>query len=121
VVQISLRFHACVIDAEGVATDDEGDYFSGAVDFDMVIDGRIHRGLSAKVKQAAGSRFEDGLEILSPSRYEGPLNYTRYRDCVERYVRDQVASQLAKRRTMDRPSEFHDLRLPGEAACSFVA
>ena len=119
-VQISLRFHACIIHAEGVATDDEGDYFTGAVDFDMVIDGHVHRGLVAKVKQAAGSRFEDGLEILAPVRYEGPLNYGRYRDCVERYIRDLVASQQAERPARDGPYSVHNVRLSGEAACSFV-
>lgn len=118
--QISLRFHACVIGMEGMATDDEGDYFEGEVDFDLVVDGHVHRGLVAKVKQAAGSRFADPLEVLSPRRYAGPLHYGRFRDCVERYVREQVTSQAGDRRNRDTLFRVHDVRLPGEGTCSFV-
>lgn len=119
--QISVRFHACIIGTEGVATGKDGDYFDGEVAFDLVVDGHIHRGLVSKVKQAAGSRFADPLEVLSPSRYAGPLNYGRFRECVDRYVREQVTSQPGERRAADTPFRVHDIRLPGEAACSFVA
>jgi hypothetical protein len=117
---IGLRFHACIIDTEGVATDDEGDYFAGEVNLDLVIDGHVHHGLVAKVKQAAGSRFAEPLEVLVPSRYVGPLNYGRYRDCVERYVREQIASQRGELRAAATPFRVHDIRLPGEGTCSFV-
>ena len=119
--RISLRFHACLIGTEGVATDENGDYFDGEVDFDLVVDGHVHRGLVAKVKQAAGSRFADPLEVLSPNRYRGPLNYGRFRDCVERYVREQVSSQPGEHRAPGAPFQVNDIRLPGEAACSFIA
>lgn len=118
---ISLRFHALIVAMEGLATDDEGDYFEGEVEFDLVIDGHVHRGLGAKVKQAAGSRFADSLEVLPPNRYTGPLNYGRYRQCVEQYVRERVTSQPGEPRAADVPIRVHDIRLPGERDCSFVA
>lgn len=119
--QISLLFHACVIGVEGFATDDEGDYFEGEVHFDLAVDGEVHHGLVSTVKQAAGSRFADPLEVLSPKRYAGPLDYAKFRDCVERYVRDQVTSHDSGRRSRDSEFRVRDLRLPGEATCCFVA
>jgi hypothetical protein len=112
-----VRFHACTIASEGLATDDEGDYLDGEVDLDIIVDGKTHPGLVARVKQAAGSRFADPLEILPPVPYAGPLHYGRFRECVERYVRERVARQGQER---ERNVRLHDLRLPAEATCDFV-
>lgn len=56
-------------------------------------DGRRFGGLHAVVKQAAGSDFErHPLEVLAPDEYDGPLDYERFRNCVERYYRSLVGA-----------------------------
>ncbi len=118
---ISLHFHACRIKTEGVATEDEGDYFDGAVDFDVVIGGRVHRGLSARVKQAAGSSFACPLEVEWPERFGGGMPYGAYRDCVDRYVRRQVARAVLRGRRRNGAIRVAHLRLSGEAVCMLVS
>jgi hypothetical protein len=119
---IRVRFHACVIATAGIATDDEGDYFEGQVDFDLSIDDALQRGLVAKVKQAAGSSFSDPLEVQWPVGYVGRLPYRGFRDCVERYVRRQDAARTSKRdRSTERNVRLHGVRLPAEDTCSVSA
>lgn len=119
VSDITIEFHALVIGREGIRTDDEGDYLEGEVDFDAVVDGTVHRGLMAKVKQAAGSSFADPLEVQWPARYFGRMPYEGFRDCVERYVREQVSAWVVGAgRPSDRNICINHLRLPAEAACN---
>lgn len=119
---IRLRFHACLIELAGIATDDEGDYFEAQVDFDLAIDDTLQRGLVASVKQAAGSSFSDPLEVQWPAGVIGRLPYRGFRDCVERYVRQQVAGRRSERaRSAERNIRLHDVRLPAEAACTVSA
>lgn len=115
---ITLTFHSFVIASEGIATDDEGDYLDGAVDFDAVIDGSLHEGLVARVKQAAGSSFADPLEIEWPDRLAGRFTYAAFRDCVEQYVRRQVSERIvgARRRPAEEIRVDH-VRLAVEASC----
>jgi hypothetical protein len=116
---IGLHFHACVIRVEGFATDADGDYFDAEVQFDLAVDGEVHRGLVARVKQAAGSTFGDPLEVLAPSRWAGHFDYARYRDCVERYVREQVLSQVGDHRMSDANMRVSDVRIVAEGTCSY--
>lgn len=118
--RIDLRLHACVIRVEGFDTDADGDYFDGEVRFDLVVDGEIHPGLIAKVKQAAGSSFADPLEVLPPSRWAGHFDYARYRSCIERYVREQVASQVGDHRMTDADMRVRDVTIIAEGACTFT-
>ena len=118
--QISLRFHACIIRAEGFDTDADGDYLDGEVHYDLVVDGEMHRGLVAKVKQAAGSSFADPLEVLPPSRWVGNFDYERYRACIERYVREQVGSQVGDHRMTDANMRVRDVTIAAEATCTFA-
>ena len=118
---INLRFHAFVIRSEGIRTDDEGDYLDGEVAFDAVIDGAIHRGLVANVKQAAGSSFADPLEIEWPEGFAGRFAYRAFRDCVEQYVRRQVSERIIGARTRpDRNIRVDHLRLPIESSCDMT-
>jgi hypothetical protein len=119
--QISLRFHACVIRVEGFDTDADGDYFDGEVRFDLVADGEIHPGLVAEVKQAAGSSFADPLEVLLPNRWVGNFDYGRYRACIERYVREQVLSQVGDHRMADANMRVRDVTIAAEGTCTFAA
>jgi hypothetical protein len=118
--RVELRFHACIIRIEGFDTKADGDYFDGEAHFDLVVDGEVHGGLSAEVKQAAGSTFADPLEVLPPSGWVGNLDYDRYRDCVERYVRKQVASQIGDHRMSDANMAVRNVRIAGEETCAFV-
>jgi hypothetical protein len=118
---ITLTFHAFVIGTEGIRTDDEGDYLEGEVDFDAVIDGLVHRGLVAKVKQAAGSSFADPLEIQWPERFAGRFTYGAFRDCVEQYVRREVSERiLGARPRSDRSIRIDHVRLPAESSCDMA-
>ena len=118
--RVELRFHACIIRLEGFDTDADGDYFDGEVIFDLVVDSEVHRGLTAKVKQAAGSSFTDPLEVLPPSRWLGHFDYGRYRTCIERYVRRQVMSQIGDHRMSDANIQVSDLRIAAEGSCTFA-
>lgn len=118
--RMELRFHACIIRTEGFATQTDGDYFDGEVHFDLAVDGFLHRGLVARVKQAAGSMFSDPLEILPPYRWVGHFDYTRYRDCVERYVREQVTSAVGDHRMSSGNMRVRDVRIPAEHSCTLV-
>jgi hypothetical protein len=115
-----LRFHACIIRTEGFATQTDGDFFDGEVQFDLVIESDVHRGLVARVKQAAGSRFADPLEVLLPNQWVGHFDYERYRDCVERYVRERVMSEVGDHRMSSANMRVRDVRIPGERSCSLV-
>jgi hypothetical protein len=118
--RVEFRFHACIIRIEGFDTDADGDYFDGEVHFDLVVDSEVHRGLIAKVKQAAGSSFSDPLEVLPPSRWLGRFDYGRYRACIERYVRQQVMSQIGDHRMSDANMQVRDVRIATEGSCGFA-
>ena len=118
--QIRLRFHVCIIRMEGFDTDADGDYFDGEVQFDLVVDGELHRGLVGKVKQAAGSSFADPLEVLPPSRWAGHFDYDQYRACLERYVREQVMAQVGDHRMTDANMRVRDVRIAAEGTCDFA-
>ena len=117
--RVELRFHTCIIRVEGFDTDADGDYFDGEVVFDQVVDSEVHPGLIAKVKQAAGTRFADPLEVLPPNGWLGRLDYERYRGCIERYVRQQVMSQIGDHR-MSANVEVRDVRIAAEGICTFL-
>jgi hypothetical protein len=117
--RVELRFHACIIRIEGFDTDADGDYFDGEVHFDLVVDSEVHRGLIAKVKQGAGSSFSDPLEVLPPSKWSGHFDYERYRACIERYVREQVMSQIGDHRMSDANMQVRDVRIATEGSCTF--
>ena len=118
--EVELRFHSCMIRIEGFDTDADGDYFDGEVDFDLVVDGEVDRGLIARVKQAAGSSFADPLEVLPPSRWLGHFDYQRYRACLEQYVRQQVMSQIGDHRMRDANMQVRDVRIAAEGTCTFA-
>jgi hypothetical protein len=118
--RVELRFHACIVRIEGFDTDADGDYFDGAVDFDLVVDGDVHRGLIAKVKQAAGSSFTDPLEVLPPKQWTGRFDYEQFRACIERYVRHQVVSQVGDHRVSDANMQVRDVRIVAESTCTFA-
>jgi hypothetical protein len=115
---VTLTFHSFAIASEGIATQDEGDYLDGEVDFDAVIDGSLHEGLIARVKQAAGSSFADPLEIEWPDRFAGRFTYAAFRDCVEQYVRRQVSERiLGPRRRPSKEIRIDHVRFAVEASC----
>jgi hypothetical protein len=118
--RVELRFHACIIRIEGFDTDADGDYFDGQVEFDLVVDNEVHRGLIAKVKQAAGSSFTDPLEVMPPRQWTGRFDYEQFRACIQRYVRQQVMSQIGDHRMSDANMQVRDVRIAAEGTCTFA-
>jgi hypothetical protein len=116
--EVTLRFHAFHIRREGLATNDADDYLEGDVDFDLVVGGAVHR-LAAKVKQSAGATLAEPLEILPPARYRGPIDYGRFRACVEQYARRQIRAYLASPGLPKTNVRLRNIRLPAEWACNF--
>ncbi len=114
----TLRFHSVNIRMEGFATESDGDYFDGEVTFDLVDGDDVMRGLSARVKQAAGSSFAQPLEVLPPSDWSGALDYDRFRDCVERYVRESVSAQIGDHRMAGGDTRVRDVQLLVERTSS---
>src|SRR5437667_4113784 len=89
-----VMFQELVQDSQEYGSDDE--HMVSRVFFDLEVDGKLHRSLSADVKQAVGSAFEkEGLEVSKPSKYSGPFNYGRFREVVEAYYRSQVGSKAS--------------------------
>jgi hypothetical protein len=115
-----LHFHACVIRSEGFDTESDGDYFDAVVEFDLMVGRDLHRGLTASVKQAAGSTFEQPLEVLPPSRWAGRLDYGQFRNCVEWYVRDQVRAQVDGHRMTDADMRVRNVRICAEETCTLA-
>jgi hypothetical protein len=120
VEEVSLRLHACIIRAEGFDTDADGDYLDVAVNFDLSVGNEVHRGLVARVKLAAGSTFADPFEVLPPSRWVGDFDYERYRACIERYVREQVLSEIGDHRMTHANIRIRDVRIAAEATCTLA-
>jgi len=118
---ITLTFHAFVIGTAGIGTSDEGDYLDGEVDFDAVIDGSVHRGLVAKVRQTAGSSFAEPLEVEWPERLADRFVYGAFRECVEQYVRREVSERVIGARRRPEPDIRIDrVRFLGEASCEMA-
>ena len=112
----TLRFHSVNIRMEGFATESDGDYFDGEVTFDLIGDDDVMGGLSARVKQAAGSSFAQPLEVLPPNDWPGALHYDRVRSCVERYVRESVSAQIGDHR-MTGQMRWRDVQLLRDGSC----
>ena len=84
----TYHFTQAIINTQGIATDDNGDYLLSSVDFEVEVDGKRSGPLSAVVKQSAGSSyFGDVLEVSMPPMYEGPFDHTSFRVCAEQYIR----------------------------------
>jgi hypothetical protein len=85
---VTYHFSQAVINTQGIATDDNGDYLLSSVDFEVEYDGRRSGPLSAMVKQSAGSSyFGDVLEVGMPPMYEGPFDHASFRVFAEQYIR----------------------------------
>ena len=84
----AYHFTQAIINTQGIATDDNGDYLLSSVDFEVEVDGKRSGPLSAVVKQSAGSSyFGDVLEVSMPPMYQGPFDHTSFRVCAEQYIR----------------------------------
>jgi hypothetical protein len=85
---VTYRFGQAIINTQGIATDDNGDYLLSTVDFEVELDGQRSGPLSAIVKQSAGSSyFGDVLEVTMPPMYQGPFDHASFRVFAEQYIR----------------------------------
>jgi hypothetical protein len=85
---VTYHFSQAIINTQGIATDDNGDYLLSSVDFEVELDGTRSGPLSAVVKQSAGSSyFGDVLEVTMPPMYQGPFDHASFRLVAEQYIR----------------------------------
>ena len=89
---VKVNFREVIQDSQDYGSDDE--HMVSRVFFDLEIDGQVHKGLYADIKQTVGSSFEkDPIEVSAPVGYDGPLDWEAFRDAVESYYRSLVGSQ----------------------------
>ena len=85
---VTYHFTQAIINTQGIATDEDGDYLMSWVDFEVELDGKRSGPLSVLVKQAAGSSyFGDVLEVSMPPMYQGPFDHRSFRVGAEQYIR----------------------------------
>lgn len=81
-----IRFEKCIQDSQDYGSDD--DHMVSRIFFSIEVEGHVHDGLSADVKQPVGDSFDDApLEVTRPSGYDGSLDYAPFREAVEAYYR----------------------------------
>ena len=50
----------------------------------------------------------------------GHFDYEQYRACIERYVREQVMSQVGDHRMTDANMRVRDVHIAAEGTCTFA-
>jgi len=61
--------------------------------FDLEIAGKKYSDLYVDIKQTVGGSFETiSIEVGIPQGYQGPFNYTAFREFVEAYYRSLVGA-----------------------------
>jgi len=91
-MKAKVTFDRCVQDSQEYGSDDE--HMVSRVFLTLEVGGRQFEGLEVDIKQAAGSSFETGTIEVGPLRgYNGPFNYTAFRDEVETYYRELVGAK----------------------------
>ena len=87
-----VTFYKCIQDSQDFGSDDE--HMVSRVFFTLETNVEKYSDLYVDIKQTVGSSFETGsIEVSPPRGYEGPFNYNKFRDGVEKYYRDLVGSQ----------------------------
>jgi hypothetical protein len=87
-----VTFNRCIQDSSEAGSDEE--FMVSRVFFTLETGGRGYRNLYANLKQTVGCSCETGpIEVGAPVGYDGPFNYSAFRDAAERYYRSLVGSQ----------------------------
>lgn len=84
-VEATVHLKEILLDAQEYGSDDE--YMVSRVFFDLEVDTRWFRGLSADVKQVVGSQYDESvLEVSRPYGYDGPFSHSAFTAIAGRYV-----------------------------------
>jgi len=87
-----LILNKCIQDSQEYGSNDE--FMVSRVFFDLKIGDKLFQNLYVDIKQIVGSNYESyPLEIGPPNNYSGPLNYSEFRDAIEKYYRGLVGKQ----------------------------
>lgn len=85
-----VTFFKCIQDSQNYGSDDE--HMVSRVFFVLEI-GDKKFDLYADIKQAVGSDYETSpIEVGHPENYQGPFNYTAFREAAETYYRGLIGS-----------------------------
>jgi hypothetical protein len=88
-----ITFYKCIQNSQDLGSNDE--HMISSIHFYLDIDGR-KEDLYSIAKQTVGSDFNTGvIEISAPVGYNGPFNYTTFRDHAEKYYRGLVGKSNA--------------------------
>ncbi|MCX6641743.1 MAG: hypothetical protein NTW14_14855 [bacterium] len=86
-----INFREMIQDSQDYGSNEE--HMISRVFFDLEVEGRIQRGLYADVKQPFGSKFEEyPLEVYTQPEYRKLMNYSAFRDAVEKYYRRLIGA-----------------------------
>ena len=92
-MKATVTFTPCVQDSQDYGSNDE--HMVSRVFFDLEVDGKIHSGLYADLKQVVGSNYETGdIEVGLPHGYPDPFNHLAFRDAAEGYFRSLVGPRV---------------------------
>lgn len=86
-----ILFHKCIQDAQELGSNDE--FMVSRIFFSLQFPDKRMDDLFVDIKLAVGDQFEGGsVEVGKPQGYSGPINYSAFRDAVEKYYRHLVGS-----------------------------
>ncbi|HET6516568.1 MAG TPA: hypothetical protein VFG09_15550 [Thermodesulfovibrionales bacterium] len=90
-MKAKILFHKCLQNAQELGSNDE--FMVSRIFFSLQLPDKRIDDLSVDIKLAVGDQFEGGsIEVSKPQGYSGPLNYSAFRDAVEKYYRHLVGS-----------------------------
>ena len=89
-----ILFHKCLQNAQEYGSNDE--FMVSRVFFSMKFPDKQINDIYTDIKLAVGDQYEGGsIEVGKPQGYSGPLNYSAFRDAVEKYYRELIGSSAS--------------------------
>lgn len=86
-----ILFHKCLQDAQEYGSNDE--FMVSRIFFSLQFPDKQIDNLYVDIKLVVGDQYEGGsIEVGKPQGYSGPLNYSAFRNAVEKYYRHLVGS-----------------------------
>ncbi|TAN44401.1 MAG: hypothetical protein EPN22_06810 [Nitrospirae bacterium] len=93
-IKATILFHKCLQDAQEYGSNDE--HMVSRIFFSLKFPDKQINDLYTDIKLAVGDQYEGGsIEVGKPQGYSGPLNYSAFREAVEKYYRHLVGSSAS--------------------------
>jgi len=90
-IKAKILFHKCLQNAQELGSNEE--FMVSRIFFSLQFPDKNIDNLFVDIKLAVGDQFEGGsIEVGKPQGYTGPINYSAFRDAVEKYYRHLVGS-----------------------------